>query len=636
MTRRLRSGLLRSEPSSNQEKKRDTQAGLRLWDLLLLRRGAWGIAFILGWVTWLGVIALLAISGWFITAAAAAGMTLAAKAYTFDYFRPAALIRLAAIVRTAGRYGERLCSHYAVLGLLADLRRYFFKQLLRHKNWLARESAERQHRLLADIDLLDAFPLKVVLPWAWAGVMALMLSGYAWWLSPTLMGVVLPTFLLIFLWLPLWGRPVIREAQKDALENEVRHIKVIEIMQLRLPLIIWQQFIPNIRFLLRGEKKAATRQKKQEEWRICLALGQELILACGLIGVLGVGISLIANGLLAPAWLLSLILAYLGFGEIILPLAASLSALGQTYAARDRLNDLIDEGSAPLSSSPQPFSPLLSPLQPASSIGPLLGLGTLCWQWKDLQVQHALYAPLNVIWKTGDVVLLRGLSGIGKTQLLDTISGLLSPESGELRLNGASYNIEEIAPFLHYLPQSYDLFDLSLGANLRLGNNFELVVRQQNSSNQDIENEMLNSIEREDQKERNGEVRGEVKAKFQSISDKKLWQVLEKVNLRSWAEALPQGLKTPLGEYGTEVSGGQGRRLALARLLLKNKPLFIADEPFAGLDSKTAEKVLDTLVETQQDGILILVSHEMPPLPEGTELTIYHLEPVTSELDFRQ
>src|SRR5690606_17050771 len=94
---------------------------VRLRTLLTSRRSSWLLALLLGAVTLLCAITLLALSGWFISAAALAGLASAA-AYGFDYFRPAAIIRLCAIGRTAGRYAERLTSHYAALGLLKDLR----------------------------------------------------------------------------------------------------------------------------------------------------------------------------------------------------------------------------------------------------------------------------------------------------------------------------------------------------------------------------------------------------------------------------------------------------------------------------------------------------------------------------------
>ena len=133
---------------------------LRLARLLNSRPGGWLLALLLGGIAVFSAIALLALSGWFITASALAGMT---AGYVLDIFRPAAVIRLLALTRTLGRYGERLASHHAALGLLRDLRAGLFRRIGQARQLPAR-STRAMHRLVADIDLLDQFPLRVLLP----------------------------------------------------------------------------------------------------------------------------------------------------------------------------------------------------------------------------------------------------------------------------------------------------------------------------------------------------------------------------------------------------------------------------------------------------------------------------------------
>ena len=144
--------------------------------LLKSRFENWLIALLLGALTLFSAIALLAVSGWFITASAIAGLSVT-SAYLFDYFRPAAMIRFFAITRTAGRYAERVTSHNAALGLLKDLRCQVFAWLTRKPVSFARQtevnSAQQMHRLVADIDRLDHFPLQVISPWCWASVIVL-------------------------------------------------------------------------------------------------------------------------------------------------------------------------------------------------------------------------------------------------------------------------------------------------------------------------------------------------------------------------------------------------------------------------------------------------------------------------------
>jgi ATP-binding cassette subfamily C protein CydC len=144
----------------------------------------------------------------------------------------------------------------------------------------------------------------------------------------------------------------------------------------------------------------------------------------------------------------------------------------------------------------------------------------------------------------------------------------LAPQQGSIELNGMDWLALQNTPALTgYLGQQIDIFDQTLATNLRLGN--------------------------------------------ADASDEQLWQVLGKVGLKDWARSQPLQLQTPLGEYGQAISGGQARRIALARLLLSPKKILLLDEPFAGLDKKSREALWQMLVQHQQQGILIIVTHHL-------------------------
>ncbi|HBN88877.1 MAG TPA: thiol reductant ABC exporter subunit CydC, partial [Rheinheimera sp.] len=93
--------------------------------------------------------------------------------------------------------------------------------------------------------------------------------------------------------------------------------------------------------------------------------------------------------------------------------------------------------------------------------------------------------------------------------------------------------------------------------------------------------------------------------------------------LKDWAKNQPQQLDTVLGEYGAAVSGGQARRIALARLLLTNRPMLLLDEPFAGLDPDTTQQVLQALLQRQRNGILVIVSHQRLDIPQAQLLQLH-------------
>ena len=149
------------------------------------------------------------------------------------------------------------------------------------------------------------------------------------------------------------------------------------------------------------------------------------------------------------------------------------------------------------------------------------------------------------------------------------MGGWLQPREGEILVN--SIPIEKIQEsclrrHVGLLDQEVHLFPMGLGENLRLAR--------------------------------------------PEAMDKDLWEVLDSVALGDWARKLPDKLATYLGEYGTGISGGQARRLCLARLLLMATPILILDEPFEGVDESTARAVLSMLRRRQSDGILIVISHQ--------------------------
>ncbi|ELY20182.1 thiol reductant ABC exporter subunit CydC [Vreelandella titanicae] len=549
---------------------------IRLRDLLLLRRGGWSLAFLLGAATLLAVIGLLAISGWFITAAAVAG-TMTATAFGFDYFRPAALIRLCAIVRTAGRYGERLASHDAALGLLKDLRCRLFMALGKKPLLQAASSpshhgtANAMHRLVTDIDQLDQVVLRALLPWGWAGLMVVVVMAGLYWLSGTLMWAALPGVLLAWLGLPLlalWRG--IDQARQSAELAERRRVALIEPLAAITSLVLWGRWPEMAQRVKKWDADYLAHQERQQLLASLTTALQQVALGAAIVSVLWQAEALLAASHLTVPMLLAAVLAILALGEILAPLTHSFLALGASLAARNRLNAL-SEGAPRAQAAIEEVE-----ITPPS------------WQLNVSQLTArlpgALVGPqrINLALKSGEILCLRGPSGCGKSTLLQVLAGELLPLSGECCLNG--YPIEQWSMHnaVGYLPQQWDLFDMSLAENLRLG--------------------------------------------ARHAGDSELWSVLDDLVLGTWARGLPQGLETPLGEYGAAVSGGQARRIALGRVLLARRPILLLDEPLAGLDAVTRRHVVTSLVRRAQHGILVISSHVPLELPESQVRTLYMQE----------
>ncbi len=514
--------------------------------LLVQRRRRLAVGVLLLALTLFSAIALLALSGWFITASALTGMALAAGlAARLDVYVPGGGIRLFAVTRTVARYLERLYNHDTVLRLLADLRSRLFAALARlDLRTLQRQRAsDWLNRLTADIDTLDALYLRLLAPPAVALLALLLLAAFlALWVPPAALAVLL---LLGPTWLWLTAGQAWRGMA--ASRRQVSHLQrlrslTIEHVQGQAELEAYGARPHHCQALLAQEA-----QLQRDQARLGRLGGFGMSLVNAMVGLC----MLVCLWLAALAWqqqaisgavMVMVPLAVLAVGEALAGLPVAFTQLGATYGAAARLNRLeqaaSSHGEAPRETLPQ---------------GPLaLRLDGIALQYQDA-LEPALHG-IDLALAAGERLAVTGASGAGKSSLAALVTRRLPPSTGTITLGGVA--LERVAePALRervaILDQRIDLFQDSLAANLRLA--------------------------------------------AAEADTAKLWQALEWVELADWARELPAGLETPVGEGGRALSGGQARRLALARLWLRDPGLVVLDEPFAGLDAATASRLAQRL-----------------------------------------
>ncbi|MCO6416336.1 ATP-binding cassette domain-containing protein, partial [Siccirubricoccus sp. KC 17139] len=179
----------------------------------------------------------------------------------------------------------------------------------------------------------------------------------------------------------------------------------------------------------------------------------------------------------------------------------------------------------------------------------------------------------------GARLALLGPSGAGKSSLAALLLKLAAPQSGRITLGGvdlASLTAEEVRRRITCLTQDARLFDDSIAANLRLA--------------------------------------------APAAPDAALWRALDRAGIGELVRALPEGLATRCGEAGARFSGGQARRLALARVLLSAAPVVILDEPTAGLDAETERAFLETLESVMAGRTVILIAHRLVGVERPTRI----------------
>lgn len=542
-----------------------------LSDLITGQLGYWALALLLGIATVIATIGLLMLSGWFVSATALAGVAMVGV-QGFNYFAPSVGIRAFAILRTVGRYGELMVSHHAIFKLLQNLRVRFFNQfakLLPRQLPTDIRSTHAMHRLTHDIDVLNEFVLRVVSPWIQAILVVVILSGLMLWQLPVSMawrGALVGLLWLVSLLIPLYASVrAIKLADNQHTLAEKRRISLLEPLSALTHLLLWERWQAELDKFLQKDLEYETTQRHAQRQRGFFMLSMQW----GLASLLLLGLYAIAQNkwVADTPLILAWVLGVLALTEIVLPLASNYLAYGNSVSAKNRLNRLLDSPSTRI-------EPTISKK--------VMGIDQVLANQSPLQLQvNRLTAkmPKAVVGFTDltfnvtqdKPLLITGASGAGKSTLLQVLADEILPQSGEITLNTVDWQHidwqKNGQSQLGYLGQQIDIFDQTLAQNLRLG-----------------------------------------KA---DATDEELWQVLDDVGLKAWAQHQPQQLNTRLGEYGMAVSGGQARRIALARVLLTPKVVLMLDEPFAGLDADSRERLWHNLVERQRNGLLIVVTHQV-------------------------
>lgn len=571
--------------SSNQQLPSTAHSPVfRLRDMFKPSFDLWVISWILGLVTALSMITLLMVSGWFITGAALAGM-IAVGSHSFNYMLPAGIIRMLAMARTAGRYGELMVSHNAVFDLLKTLRLRFFNRLaalplVQQRNTL--HASQYMHRLVSDIDKLDEFILRVISPWLIASVSLLLLAGFIGWALPlsatskTIIYLLLLSALLLPLMASLKG---IQSAKRLSQVSESRRQKLLAPLAIITQLLLWQQWQAQTKsYIAQDDRLQALEWSAQKLRSSYMLLIQWFFYAAVLVVLFSIyqltdSSTSLTTGVDVPL-VLAVTLGLLGIQEIVVPLGQHYLALGNSISAKDRLNALLQ----PSVSEAQANSTIPTDTETGLALptGPLHANLTHV----SAKIPGALVGAKEVSVRidSGTPLIIKGPSGCGKSTLLQALAGELPVQSGEVKLNEQDWFAYNWQDQLGYLGQQLDIFDQTLAANLRLGK--------------------------------------------PEATEAELLSALDKVGLLTWLQAQPQGLQTPLGEYGAAISGGQARRVALARLLLKPRRVLLLDEPFAGLDTETRERVWDSVREHQKQGLLIVVSHHEWDMGQCDVLTL--------------
>ncbi len=533
-----------------------------LLPFLALYRRHWfllSLGIVLAIITILSSISLLTISGWFLAGSALAGL---AGILTFNYMLPAAGVRGSAIVRTAGRYAERVVSHDATFRVLAHLRVFTFKKLLPlSPGGIARfRQSELLNRLVADVETLDHLYLRLISPLISAIVVIVVvtfgLSLLDLSLALTLGGIML--FLAFALPAIFYraGKPI--GADLTALRSDYRG-QLTSWLQGQAELVIFGA-LPAFRAKLDDiEKRWLFRQKQQAS---LAGSSQSLIIfSSGLTFTLILWLA--ANGIGGdshPGALIALfVFVSLAAFEALGPVAGAFQHLGHVMASAKRVNQLIEQ--RPEVTFPEGKT--------TGSLQASLSLENVNFSY-DNQPFPALNG-IGLHISAGEHIALLGRTGCGKSTLLQLLTRAWDPQQGIIKLNNIplpDYDETTLREMTVVVSQRVHIFSSTLRDNMLLA--------------------------------------------APDASDSQLEEVLTKVGLSVLLEQ--DGLNAWIGDGGRQISGGEQRRIGVARALLHKAPLILLDEPTEGLDADTEGQILRLLKQHCQHKTVVLVTHRLTGL----------------------
>ncbi|NRA61195.1 MAG: thiol reductant ABC exporter subunit CydC [Psychrobium sp.] len=552
-----------------------------LWRLIKLLR-PFMLTMLLGifisLITILANISLLAVSGWFITAMALAGLSGA----SINYFTPAAIIRFLAIVRTVGRYGERMLTHRATFSALARLRFYFYQKLepLLPYYQQSLRSGDVLARLQSDIDTLDNFYLRVLLPSCVALFGVPIICVALSFISVTLAWTMLLAYMLVGILLPAVTYQLAKQSAitKNQLENKLTLELVDGFSAMRELLVFGKatQYIKMINSLSNRYHQVQVRLSQINNLSnavifviINLSLVLTLIILVPNLNITSDFIleSHILQGKvllekvlfesLSGSELASATLLILVSFEMVIALPLAMMHLPLTAASVARLFDIIDR-------------------KPPVRHGELAvegGNGKIVFNnfnFRYPQDKKNTLHNISFSISPGEKVAIIGSSGAGKSTLVNSLMGFWPIAKDQLCINNIDLNnlsATSLRQHIALMSQQGHLFHATINDNLRLAND--------HATPQEIKT------------------------------------ACDKAGILSVIESLENGFDTWIGESATGLSGGEKQRLQLAQLFLRDAKLLILDEPSKGLDIVNEQRLLDNLLRHANDKqqSILLITH---------------------------
>lgn len=515
-------------------------------------------ALVLGFMTFFCGGALMFNSGYLISKSAAHPENI------LLVYVPIVLTRAFGIGRPLFRYLERLTSHNWVLKLTSELRLKLYKVLEKDAVFFKNkyQTGDILGLLSEDIDHIQNLYLRTVFPTVIAWILyvftIIALGFFSVWFA-------LIMLLLLFVQVVLFPLMAIlvngaRQEKQKMLKNEL----YTELTDNILGVSDWifsqrgQEYLDFHKKIEDKLHRVTHKIKTSNHYR---NMGVQLMFGVMAIALLlWAGIQFPGNHGGAANWIAAVVLVVFPLIDAFAPLGDAAQETNIYQDSLKRLNEL--SADADVKKTNKKVGQLEAPF--------VITIDNLSFHYPADAKRVLNNLSLNI--NSGQKLAILGRSGSGKTTLAELLRGDLQPSAGSLKLNGIDVQElgESISDYVGVIHQAPYLFNTTISNNLRVGN--------------------------------------------EDATTASLWKVLERVGLKSLVTSLPEGLETVVDEAGLRFSGGERHRLALARILLKNTPIVILDEPTVSLDPLTEQDLIETFMQQLTGKTIIWITHHLQGL----------------------
>jgi ATP-binding cassette, subfamily C, bacterial CydC len=516
------------------------------------------LGILAGAIALTAAVGLLSLSGWFISAAAFAGLT-SVTAQAFNFFYPSVGVRLFAFTRIAARYGERIIAHDTTFRILKTLRVWFYQRIepLAPACLSRYRSGEILNRLVSDIDAMDNLYIRILSPAVSALLIMIFLSVFLSLFDAALSAMACGILVIAVVVVPWAASAAAMEIGRNlAKAGEILRTQTIEGIQGMTDLIVFGAMDKHLERLRSYHRQMISFQKRMSHIRGLSSASISLLSGCAVWVVLYTGVDMVESGQMPGEFLACLALAVWAAFEAAVPLAHAFQHLGRTREAAERIHEITS------------IPPAVLFKEISHGVPETFDIDFDNIRFRYHPEGQPVIDDFSLRIAHGRRTALVGETGCGKSTLVHLLTRTFDPTGGSIRIGGQNlkdFTENELRKTITVISQQAHIFNGTIADNLKIARS--------------------------------------------DAGESDLFHALETVRLADFVYALPERLDTWVGESGQRLSGGQARRLALARAVLHNAPVWVLDEPTEGLDRITEKQVIQSLLKFADNRTCLIITH---------------------------